>query len=159
MIDVFFFFDWLDTSMLADFSKSYGGVFAMVQTVHLAAMAMLGGMILVSDLRLLNLVLGDVPADIVLANTQKWINYALVAIILSGVFMMSAVAIKLYYNTFFWSKMTGLLMGLGFVYGIKGPMLKHGFDEFRPWILKLVGIASLLIWFSVAASGRWIGFS
>ena len=158
-MDVYFFFDWLDSSWLASISKSYGGLFAMVQFVHLSAMAMLGGMILTADLRLLNVLLKDVPALVVLENTQRWINYALVAIVLSGIYMMSAVAIKLYYNTFFWSKMAGLALGLLYVYGIKAPMWKRGLDQFKPWVIQLVAATSLLIWFSVAASGRWIGFS
>ena len=158
-MDVYFFFDWLDTSWLASISKSYGGLFAIVQFVHLSAMAMLGGMVLTADLRLLNVLLKDVPAKAVLENTQRWISFALLAIILSGIYMMSAVAIKLYYNTFFWSKMAGLVLGLLFVYGIKSPMRKRGLEQFRPWVVQLVAAASLLIWFSVAASGRWIGFS
>jgi hypothetical protein len=36
-------------------SKAYGGVFAVVQMFHLLGMSMLGGMVLVGDLRLLNI--------------------------------------------------------------------------------------------------------
>ena len=42
-MDLYPFFDWLDTSMLADISKAYGGVFAVVQMFHLLGMSMLGG--------------------------------------------------------------------------------------------------------------------
>ncbi|MEX0943429.1 MAG: DUF6644 family protein [Pseudomonadales bacterium] len=159
-MDVLFLFEWLDTSLLAQISKSSGGVFAAVQTVHLGAMALLGGMLLVSDLRLLNVLMKDVPVQVVMENTRNWITIALVAMILSGIFMASAVAIKLYYNMFFWSKMAGLVMGLIFFYGIKTPLIRGDeFNTLNPWILRLVAIASLTIWFSVAASGRWIGFS
>ena len=158
-MDLLFLFEWLDNSMLAHLSKASGGVFAMIQTIHLASMAMLGGMILVSDLRLLNLLMTDVPAPTVVDGAQKWINVALVAMVLSGIFMASAVAIKLYYNLFFWSKMAGLAMGLVFLYGIKLPLIRRHGDRLSPWLVRLVALASLTIWFSVAASGRWIGFS
>ena len=39
-MDMLFFFEWLDASLLADIAKSYGGVFAMVQMFHLLALAM-----------------------------------------------------------------------------------------------------------------------
>ncbi|MEJ6516851.1 MAG: DUF6644 family protein [Pseudomonadales bacterium] len=158
-MDLLFLFEWIDTSMLAELSKAYGGVFAVVQTFHLGAMVLLGGMILVGDLRLLNIVMADVPAHVVLKNTERWVGYALIVVIFSGIFMMSAVAIKLYYNMFFLSKMVGLFMGVSFFYFIRKPLLNTDHSDLSPWSIKIVAIASILIWFSVAASGRWIGFS
>lgn len=158
-MDVLFLFEWFDSSMLASVSKSYGGVFAMVQTVHLGAMALLGGMILALDLRLLNIVLRSVDADVVVRNTYTWINVALALMLLSGIFMSSAVAIKLYYNMFFWAKMAAFSMGLIFIYAVKMPLLRHGVANLGPGSVRCVAIASIVIWFSVAACGRWIGFS
>lgn len=158
-MDALAFFQWLDGSTLAALSKANGGVFALVQTVHLAAMALLGGMVLLLDLRLLGIVMTGVPADTVVVNTRRWIGWALVAMACSGIYMASAVAIKLYYNMFFWSKMAGLAMGLAFLYGLKFPLLKQGVSELGPWTVRSMAAASLMIWFSVAASGRWIGFS
>jgi len=158
-VDVKFLFEALDASGLASFSKASGGVFALVQTVHLASMALLGGMLLVTDLRLLNLLLRGVSADLVVEATRKWINYALAAMILSGIYMSSAVAIKLYFNFFFWSKMAALGLGCAYLYFIKLPLLKRGVDQLGVWTVRLIALSSLVTWFSVAASGRWIGFS
>ena len=158
-MDTLAFFQWLDTSLLADISKAYGGVFAIVQTVHLGSMALLGGMLLLLNLRLLGVVMTDVHADTIVAGSRRWIGWALVGMTLSGIYMASAVAIKLYYNDFFWSKMAGFAMGLAFLYGLKFPLLKQGVDEIGVWTVRLVALASLTIWFSVAASGRGIGFS
>lgn len=158
-MDLYPFFDWLDTSMLADISKAYGGVFAVVQMFHLLGMSMLGGMILVGDLRLLNVLLKDVPSEQVIENTQKWFNVALLIVMTSGIFMSSAVAMKLYYNQMFWAKMTSLALGVTFVYVIRRPLLKFKHDTINPWAIKLIAVTSISIWFTVAASGRWIGFS
>jgi hypothetical protein len=158
-VDLYPFFDWLDTSMLADISKAYGGVFAVVQMFHLLGMAMLGGMVLVGDLRLLNILLKDVPSEQVIENTQKWFNVALAIVMTSGIFMSSAVAMKLYYNDMFWAKMTSLGLGITFVYVIRRPLLKFEHDTLNPWTIKLVAVTSISIWFTVAAAGRWIGFS
>ena len=158
-MDLYPFFDWLDTSLLADISKAYGGVFAVVQMFHLLGMSMLGGMVLVGDLRLLNILLKDIPSQVVIENTQKWFNVALVIVMTSGIFMSSAVAMKLYYNQMFWAKMTSLGLGIAFVYVIRRPLLKFTHDTINPWTLKLIAVTSISIWFTVAASGRWIGFS
>ena len=81
-MDLYPFFDWLDTSLLADISKAYGGVFAVVQMFHLLGISLLGGMVLLGDLRLLNLVMKDVPSEVVIENTYKWFNVALVMVVI-----------------------------------------------------------------------------
>jgi hypothetical protein len=158
-MDLLFLFEWLDSSLLAQVSKAYGGVFAVIQMFHLLSMAMLGGMVLVGDLRLLNILLTDLPSEQVINNTQRWFNVALVVLIISGIFMSSAVAMKLYYNEMYWAKMITLATGIVFVYLIRRPLLKYDHQSISPWTLKLLAVASMTIWFTVAASGRWIGFS
>ena len=153
------FFEWLDTSFLATMSKAYGGVFAVVQMFHLLALSMLGGMVLVSDLRLLGVLMKDVPSETVVEQTNRWFTVALIAITLSGIFMSSAVAMKLYYNEMFWAKMAGFGIGVAFFYLIRRPLLNRDHTLIGTWTLRLIAIASITIWFSVAAAGRWIGFS
>ena len=152
-MDLYPFFDWLDTSLLADISKAYGGVFAVVQMFHLLGMSLLGGMVLVGDLRLLNLVMKDIPSEEVIENTYKWFNVGLVTMVISGIFMSSAVSLKLYYNEMFWAKMTALAVGVAFVYFVRKPLLSTPHDALRPSVIKLTAITSMAIWFTVAASG------
>ena len=158
-MDLLFIFDWLDQTYLADIAKAYGGVFAVVQMFHLAALSLMGGMVLVSDLRLLNVILKDVGSDTVIANTNRYFDIALVVLFVSGIFMSSAVAHKLYYNEMFWAKMSALLVGILSVYLIRRPLLRHLHSEINPWALRALAVSSICIWFTVAACGRWIGFS
>ncbi|MDZ7671073.1 MAG: DUF6644 family protein [Gammaproteobacteria bacterium] len=158
-MDLYPFFQWLDTSLLAQMSKAYGGVFVVVQMFHLLSLALLGGMVLLGDLRLLGVLLRDVPSRLVIEHTQRWFNLALAGSAASGIFMSSAVALKLYYNEMFWAKMTALAVGIVFVYTVRRPLLRCDHDALNPWVLRLVAVTSITIWFTVAASGRWIGFS
>ncbi|MEM7097348.1 MAG: DUF6644 family protein [Pseudomonadota bacterium] len=158
-MDLYPFFDWLDTSLLADISKAYGGVFAVVQMFHLLALALLGGTVLTADLRLLGVVMADVPNDVVQRNTQRWFGVALIVITISGIFMSSAVAMKLYYNESFWAKMIALLVGTLFFYFVRKPLLKTDLQDLNPWTVRAIAISSIVTWFTVAACGRWIGFS
>lgn len=153
------FFEWAETSLLGSIGKSYGGVYAIGQSLHLMALALLGGTVLLTDLRLLNVMLRDVPSEQVTENAHKWFRVALVVIMATGVFMAAAVATKLYYNSFYWAKMAALATGILFVFAIKRPLLKRPHNEINPIVLKSVAVASMVIWFSVAATGRWIGFS
>ena len=158
-MDLYPLFDWLDTSLLADIAKAYGGVFAVVQMFHLLGMSILGGMVLVGDLRLLNVVMKDTPSEVVIESTHKWFGIGLATMEVSGIFMSSAVSLKLYYNEMFWGKMTALAVGVVFFYFVRRPLLSGSHSAIKPSVLKLMAVTSIAIWFTVAASGRWIGFS
>jgi len=153
------FFTWLEGSLLGQVAKSYGGVYAMAQSCHLISLAVIGGTVLITDLRLLGVLLRDVPAEVVADGAHRWFKVALAVVIASGIFMVAGVATKAYYNEFYWAKMTALLLGIVFVFAIKRPLLRGGEAQVQPWLVKLVALASITVWFTVAACGRWIGFS
>src|SRR5690606_31065138 len=118
------FFEWAETSFLGYIGKTYGGVYATFgQSVHLMSLAVLGGSVLLADLRLLNIILRDVPSEIVVDQAHKWFRIALVFALSSGIFMAAAVAQRMYHNDFFWAKMSALLVGIIFVFAVKRPLL------------------------------------
>ena len=153
------FFEWMETTWFGVAGKTWGAVFATVQAVHLVSLAVLGGSVIVSDGRVLGLLLNDVSPRTVIDRTHKTFTWSLIIIVVTGVFMACGVATKVYYLPVFWYKMLGLVAGTLFHFFIRKPLLQHEFSEINPWVLKITAIASLLVWFLVAATGRWIGFS
>ncbi len=151
-------FEWMETTWFADISKTWGGVFAVVEAVHLLGMALLGGAVLVSDGRLLNLCFTDQPAELVVAQSHRLFVIALVLLIATGVFMACSVAMKIYYMEVYWIKMLALMIGILFTLFIKRPLTSN-LSRVSPWIARGIAVSSLMIWFTVAATGRWIGFS
>ncbi|GAB1263959.1 hypothetical protein NBRC116493_08090 [Aurantivibrio infirmus] len=153
------FFEWLESSLLGQASKSYDGVYVIFQTFHLLSLALIGGTVLATDLRLLNVIMRDVPTNVVAEGAHKWFKWGLGVVIFTGIFMLAGVAIKCYTKESFWVKMIALLTGILFVFLIKKPLLNRDLTQVNPWTLKLIAIASIMTWFTVAAAGRWIGFS
>jgi hypothetical protein len=152
-------FTALEASPIGAFVKDRGATFATIEAVHLMALAALGGTVLVTDLRLMNLVLKDVPSRRIALDAHKWFKAALGVLLVTGFFMVAGVATKCYHNFYFWVKLTALAAGIVFVFAIKMPLLRQDHELLRPATLKLVALASISLWFLVAASGRWIGFS
>lgn len=152
-------FEWLESSKLGVFMKDLPATFAVVEAVHLIALAVLGGAVLTSDLRLLNVVMRDTPSSVVTEGAHKWFKTALVVMAVTGFFQLAGVATKCYHNPFFWTKMTALAIGVVFVFGIRQPLLKRDHAQLQPVTLKMLALASMSLWLIVAASGRWIGFS
>jgi hypothetical protein len=152
-------FEWMETTPFGVIGQTWGAAFALVEAIHLLAMAVLGGSVLVGDGRLLSLVFTDVPLRQVQDACHRLFVWSLLLIILTGVFMACGVAIKIYYLDVFWYKMLALFVGVAFAFFVRRPLLRHEIEQLNPWVLRLVAVASLMIWFSVAATGRWIGYS
>ncbi|MFT4860845.1 MAG: hypothetical protein ACI95C_000043 [Pseudohongiellaceae bacterium] len=154
-------FEWIKYSTpLGVIGTTYGSVYATVEAMHLISMATIGGVVLATDLRLLNVVLRDIPSEVIVAGTYKTFKVALLVAILTGIFCAAGVADKVYYMQVFWIKMLVLISGSAFMIFIKQPLLTSvPHSEINPWSIRLMAVTSLLIWVTVAATGRWIGFS
>ncbi len=154
------YFEWMEASLLGSIGKTYGGIYAIAQSLHLMSLVVLGGSVIVSDLRLVNVLLNDVPSETVVHQAERWFRVALFSVIVTGVFMAAAVALRLYYNQFFWAKMISLLAGVLFAFLVKRPLLNSApHSQLAPIAVRSAALASLAVWFTVAATGRWIGFS
>jgi hypothetical protein len=151
-------FEALENGPIGSFMKEQPATFATVESVHLLALAMLGGAVFASDLRLLNVLFRDIPSKTVTDSAQRWFKYALIAGLISGFLMLAGVATKCYHNPYYWTKMIALATGIMFAYFVRKPLLAGDHSQLRPFTLKLVGLASISVWFIVAGSGRWIGF-
>ena len=155
------FFEWLKySSWLGILGTTYGSLYATVESVHLLSMATVGGTVVATDLRLLGILFKDIPSETLTSGTYKLFKVSLVIAILTGIFCAAGVGDKVYYMEVFWIKMLALLAGSCFVFFIKQPLLNsQPHSEISPWTMRLLGVTSMLIWFTVAACGRWIGFS
>ncbi|RLA05620.1 MAG: hypothetical protein DRQ60_07930 [Gammaproteobacteria bacterium] len=152
-------FEWMETSWFGVIGKTWGGAFAVVQAIHLLAMALSGGAILISNGRLLGLLLRDQPVQTILIKSHRLFVISLIIAIISGVFMACGVATKIIYLPVYWIKMLALTAGVLFTFTIKQPLLADGVENLNPWVVRAAAVASLTVWFTVAATGRWIGYS
>ena len=152
-------FEWLENTWFGVIGKTWGAAFAFVEAVHLLGLAVLGGCVIASDGRLLGMVLTDFPVQSVVDRTHRVFVWALAALLATGIFMACGVATKIYYLPVYWFKMMALGSGMLFHFFIRKPLLQHDVNMRNPVVVKMVAIASILVWFMVAATGRWIGFS
>ena len=157
--EIYPFFEWMQYSFwFGVLGTTYGSVYATVEAFHLLTMAVLGGAVLTADLRLLGVIFKDIPSETIVQGTHKVFKTSLALAILTGVFCAAGVGTKVYYLEVFWYKMLALVAGACFVFFIKHPVLSRPHNELNPWTIRLLAVSSVLVWFTVAACGRWIGF-
>ena len=154
---LFNFFDQLEQSFIGEAIRNSIWMFPVIEAFHLIGLAILGGSILVGDLRLLGLLLSTKPINYVISQTTLILKLCLIILVSTGIPLFLSEAIKCYYSRAFWIKMSALLIGLVFLFFIRNPIgLSAVKDNTK---LKLIGFMSISIWAIVAGSGRWIGFS
>ena len=153
------FFQWVSATPVGQAISSSPWAFAVIESVHLLALAVIGGAVLTLDLRLLGLGLRDQPIDRVARDAHPWLVRSLIVMLVTGVLLFSSEPIKCCYSTAFWVKMSSLLLAMIFAFTVRRKVALAGEGHVRPIWLKVVAIVSLVLWFGVGAGGRWIGFS
>jgi hypothetical protein len=132
--------------------------FALVEMVHLLALAILGGSVLVVDLRLLGVILKGESARAIGRDLGRLLLGSLVVMILSGIAMLSEEAGKCYSSPAFRWKMALLAAALAFYFTLHRRALLHtGRDTPNLWS-RIAAIISLTLWLGVGVAGRAIGW-
>ena len=159
MLDVLPWIEWIAASRFGQAISTSTWAFAVIESIHLLALAVIGGAVLMVDLRLLGLGLRTQPLEHVARDAWPWFVRGWIVMIVTGVLLFVSEPLKLYYSTPFFWKMTSLLLGTLFAVSVRRKVTLTGEGRTPPVVLKLVGVVSLLLWFGVGAGGRWIGFS
>jgi hypothetical protein len=152
-------FEWLEATAIGNAIRDSLWLFPVIESIHLVALAVIGGALLIVDLRLFGVGLRSQPVRQLAEDAQPWLIGSLLVMVATGVPLFLSEAIKCYYSTPFWWKITALPIAILFTFTVRRKAVLTDQTEVKPWRHKLVGLASLGLWFTVAAAGRWIGFS
>ena len=157
-MSVFGFFHWLQYSSPLVAMRSSPWFFPVIASFHLMGLALIGGAVLMVDLRLLGLGLWRQPAAQVVRDAERWLLVSLVVLLPTGILQfMCFAATKYYYLTAFWVKMAALPLALVFTFAVRRKVAMADETRVRPVWRKLVAVVSLSLWCSVAIAGRLIG--
>ena len=153
----YWLYDWLQWSWLGTLVADSTWLPAALQAAHLLGMCLFGGALLTVDLRMLGVGLRGQRIDTLATQLRPWLLAGLAILILTGLVIFPHQAVRYYYNTSFWVKMVALVIGLVFMFTIRNRVAASG--SLKSTVYPMVGAFSIVVWFVVAAAGRWIGFS
>jgi hypothetical protein len=132
--------------------------FPVIATIHLLGLSMIGGAVLLVDLRLLGLGLRQQPVALLARDAEKWLLRGLVVAMSTGVLLFMCFATKYYYLTFFWVKMAALILVIGLTFSVRRRITAANESQINDARGRLVAVVSLTLWTTVALGGRYIGF-
>ena len=136
--------------------------YPIILSLHLVGMGLFGGMIAMTDLRLLGVAFKGRPLADVHGQLRAFKHLGLTMVVTCGALLASSKAGTYWPNPFFKLKLILLtLVGIhalvfrGSVYGNLEAIDRSGSI---PAQAKIAAVISLLLWVSLVAAGRWIGY-
>jgi hypothetical protein len=154
---------YLESSSVADSIRENDLLFPLIESVHVLAICLVVGSILVVDLRLVGLASTKWSVGRVTRATLPLTWSAFIVAVASGGLMFISNAAKYLGNGFFIAKMiliaiAGLNMLVFHFIGARD-LPKWESNSRPPLPARLAGGLSILLWVAVVACGRWIGFT
>jgi hypothetical protein len=151
------FFEWLESLQFSTWIDDSGYFVASVNVMHLLALTILLGSVLIVDLRLLGRGLTKQPVARVARDAQPWQISGFVAVAVTGVLQILATPMKAYYSANFWLKMDLLIVALVLTIAVRYRITQADESRVGPFWGKAVAVASIALWTTIAVQGRLIG--
>ena len=151
-------YQWFDQTAIAGLIRSSNWLFPAIEAVHIVALCVLFGAILLLNLRLFGIALRSTPVAKLARELAPWTTCGIVFMLSTGVLLFASEAIKCYQSPPFQLKMIFLALAIAFHFTIYGKVTRSPETEHRPMSRWLAASVSLVLWFGIGFAGRAIAF-
>ena len=147
--------EWIETTDLSTAIREGALLYPILGGFHLLAIALFGGMLVMTDLRLLGWAMPRTRPSDMLSQFRAWKWLGFIVIVGSGLLLAWAEPLKLFRSPSFWIKMV-LFALVGVHAWIFRDVYRNPID--RSTRSKAAAAASLFLWAGLIISGRLIAF-
>ena len=156
------FAQWIQLTQFFTYIRGSAYTYPVILSLHMTAIALFGGMILMTDLRLLGLAMTRYPASHVMDQLRVPKRFGFLLVATCGILMLCSKAEEYYYNAFFRAKLALLALVVVHALIFRKSVYNQAaeFDKAGqiPGRAKLAAALSLLLWIGIACMGRGIGY-
>jgi len=153
----------LEHSALAVSIAESNWAFPIIETIHVIALALMIGMVLIMDLRLLGLASAKQRYTVLQRDVLPWTWWAFGGALVSGCLMFINQATEYYENEAFRIKLFLLLLAginmLVFELIIARGAAAWDQESSAPWPGKIAALLSIALWIAIVFFGRRVGFT
>jgi hypothetical protein len=152
---------WFQDTALATAIRESAIVFPVILSLHLTGMGLFGGMILMTDLRLLGIAMTKRPVSDVVNGLRPWKHLGLTLTATCGILLLWSKAAIYYPNPYLRIKL--VLFVLIIIHALVFRSVYRNVADLDrspviPGRAKLAAALSVVLWISVVTAGRWIGY-
>ena len=144
------FFQWMDDLVISGVLRNSPWLGPGINVMHLLALTVFAGALLMVDLRLLGTGLTRQPVARLARAAQPWLIGGFIVLTLST-------GTKQYYSSFFWGKMEILAVALIFTFTLRRWVTQADETRVGPVWSKVVALVSIALWTTVTVGARLIG--
>jgi hypothetical protein len=149
---------WIESTAMGTAIRESTWLFPFIEAGHLLALSLMGGAVLIVDLRMMGWGMRRLSASQISRDVHPWLVGSLLGLIVTGVLLFMSEATKCYFNPAFWVKMGFLVAGTLYTFTVRQRVALAGGAEVDPARARLVAIGSVCLWSGVGIAGRAIGF-
>jgi len=152
------FFEWCDGLAISQAYRDSTYLFPLTQALHLLAVTVFVGAIVIGDLRMLGWgPVGQSRASIA-RSAQRILLWAGLAVLVTGIPQFTTNALTYHRSWLFVFKMYLLAAALLFTVTVRQRVSVADDGRLPSWVPKAVGAVSLALWIGVTISGRLITY-
>jgi putative copper export protein len=151
------FFQSLNDLQLSSTIRESIWISPVVNVLHLLALVIFAGAILIVDLRLLGRGAREQPVAQVARDAQPWVIVGFLGLLVTGIPQLISNAMREYYSAFFWFKMEVMVLALIYTFTLRRKVTQADEARVGPFWSKVVGLVSIVLWACVAIPARLIG--
>ena len=155
------FFHWLQSLELFTAVRESALVYPIILSTHLACIAAFGGMILLTNMRLLGYSVGGQSAWDLVNTLRPYKHAGLTVMVTCGILLGGAKADTYSDNPIFWTKMTLLLCVIIHAIVFRSSVYKNKEALEAPVMssrVKTAASLSLILWLGIVCMGRLIAY-
>ena len=152
--------EWIERTGLSTEIREGAFAYPIIGALHLLAIALFGGMVAATDLRLLGWALRGRPVSTLIQDLRPWKWLGFVLITVTGLLLMWGEPVRLYHSPSFWTKMLllALVGGHAAVFRPRVYAYPEKLDAGVTREAKIAAAVSLILWTGLILSGRLIAF-
>ena len=151
------YFQWVENSGIGQAIRSSNWMFPVIEACHLAGLSLIGGAVLILNMRLFGIGLRQTPVARLARSVQPFLTGSLALMLITGTLLFLSEAVKCYYSPAFRMKMVFLALAITFTYTVQRRVTLAS-QAPGPFLSRLVAVVSVILWAGVGVGGRWIGF-
>ena len=152
------FFQWCEGLAMSQAYRDSTYLFPVTQALHILAVTVFVGAIVIGDLRLLGWgPVGQSRASIV-RSAQRILLWAGLAVLVTGIPQFTTNALTYHRSPLFVFKMYLLAVALVFTATLRWRVAVADEGRLPSWVQRVVGAVSLALWIGVTISGRLITY-
>ena len=151
---------WVESTNLSTAIREGALLYPIIGGVHLLAIALFGGMLVITDLRLLGWAMQRRTVSDIFDQFRVWKRAGFALVALSGLLLAWAEPLKLYRSPSFWVKMALLVSVGAHALAFRSGVYENAkaLDAGLTARARLAAVLSLVLWAGLIVAGRLIAF-